>query len=368
MNIDNIIKTLDKFTELPIQEKWDNSGIQLFTCNEKVNKIVLSLDVSEEVIDFATKEGSNLIISHHPLIFKELKSVDYRDATGNILINAIKNRINIISYHTNIDKQTNGLADYFCEKLGIANATAMPLCKPDYEPLYKIITFIPESSLNEFLNFLDNNNLSIIGNYKACSFFQKGKGSFFPFAGSTPYEGVKEKLNIVDEIRIEFQVAGDKLRTILSELKKIHPYEEPVFDVFPLFKNGKVKGALGRVILLEKSIELRVLLKRIKSVFNVSNLKYTANKHNRLISKIAVCPGSGMSLVVDAVKNGCDVFITGDVKYHEAQFAVAKEIVVVDLGHFETEIIFTEMMKEKLEQLLNIEIITFKQKNIFNYI
>jgi dinuclear metal center YbgI/SA1388 family protein len=367
MKIYNILEKLEKIVNISLQEKWDNSGIQVLTENANVEKVIITLDITEETVDFAIENSSNLIVSHHPLIFSGIKSLDFRKETEKILIKAIKHNINILSFHTNSDKNVNGLADFFCKKLGWSGEK--PLSSPVIQPVYKVVTFLPEEHLQYFLNFFENNNISVIGQYKACSFFNRGKGSFFPEKEAAPFTGEKEELNIVDEIRIEFRLKEKQVKKIIKKLKKIHPYEEPVFDIYLLKEGGEFSGGLGRIIELEDEIEFKCLINKIKSVFNVDILKYAADRRlSRKVSKIAVCPGSGMSLLKDVVAQKCDVFITGDVKYHEAQSALAANVFVIDLGHFHSEYIFTEMMKEYFQDFSKIDTLIFKQKDIFKYV
>ena len=363
MDIKTLLGQLNNHASLALQEKWDNSGIQLLTDNSDIEKIVLTLDIDEQVIDFAVKNNANLVISHHPLIFSGIKSIDYRNYQHRIIISSIINGINIISLHTNIDKSLNGLADYFAGKINLENI--QPLSSISKQINYKVVTFLPQKYLEDFLNFFKEHNISIIGTYKACSFFTSGFGTFYPEEGSLPFSGEINRLNVEDESRLEFMVS-DNFQDIIKTLKKIHPYEEPVFDIYKLY-NSTYKGALGRIGNLPKPMRLTSLIENIKKIFNVPVVRFIGDNEDILIKKVAICPGSGMSLLKDVVKHHVDIFITGDVKYHDALNAQQLNLNIIDMGHFHSEFIFTELLKDILSQFYNGEILIFNQEDIFKY-
>lgn len=366
MKIESLLKKLNSFSSLTLQEKWDNSGVQIIIDSEEIGKILLSLDITENVVDFAIKKNCNLIISHHPLFFSGIKSINYRKSSGQIIIKAIQNNINIISLHTNMDKSVEGLADYFCKKINLKNIK--PLSSKLFHSLYKVVTFIPEDFLDEFLTFFQKANIEVFKNYSSCSFYNKGTGTFYPTSSANPFLGEKEKLNKVDEIRIEITAEEENVYNFVEDIKKVHPYEIPVIDTYLLKTKGELKGALGRIGDLENKITLKDFLLQLKKVFNIGNLRYIAENSNKTVRKIAVCPGSGMSLINDVLNANVDVYITGDVKYHEALDAEANEVSIIDLGHFNSEFIFTELMYDFLVNRCNLEAFVYPQKDIFKFI
>ena len=364
MKIENLFEKLNNFSKLSLQESWDNSGIQLLIDNSEIRKIILTLDITGDVIDFAKEKNANLIISHHPLIFSGLKSLNYKNKKDNIIIKAVKHNINIFSFHTNIDKSINGLVDYFCKKIGLMNTE--PLATTSYEKLYKVVTFIPEEFLDIFLQLIKENNFSVIGKYRVCSFHTSGTGTFLPVDNAKPFSGEKNKLNKVKEFRIEIQESNSALYKVINVIKSNHPYEEPVIDIYPLNQKGKFTGALGRVGYLDKEIDSKNFIQLLKKIFNISTIKVSGFREGMKIKKVAVCPGSGMSLIKNVISSGADVYITGDVKYHEALDSAEMNLLVIDMGHFGSEFIFTELMRDYLLNLnLNVEI--YNQKDVFKY-
>ncbi len=362
MKTEDIISQLEKLAPLSLQEDWDNSGLQIKSHNNKIKNILLTLDITNDSVNFAKKNNCNLIISHHPIFFNPIKNLSIDNPIENLVVNIIKNEINIISFHTNIDSAEKGLADFFAKKIGLINLT--PLIEKSFQN-YKIITFVPEEFLDSFLNLLLKNNLSVIDSYKACSFYSKGIGSFYPDITSSPHIGEVEKLNKVNEYRIEISSSEKALRKTLTLLRKFHPYEVPVIDIYPLKKVIEAKDGFGRLGTLSKEMTLKELIHLLKKSFNIDFVKITENNLEKKVKNIAICPGSGGSLIKNAIKKGAEVYITGDVKYHEALEAKQFGLTIIDMGHFETEIIFIELLKNFLEKNINIPIITFEQKKLF---
>ena len=361
MKIEDIISQIEKFAPLSTQESWDNSGIQIKSHNSDIKKIILCLDVTEEVLDCAIKNKANLIISHHPLFFNSIKSIFYEDILGKIIIKAIQNKINIVSLHTNIDSSRYGLADYFSKKLGLIN---LEVLEPINIKSYKIVTFIPEDYIDKFLNFFVENDISIVENYKACSFSINGIGTFYPYNNANPFIGEKNKINKINEYRVEIVSDDLTLNKVISKIKEIHPYETPLIDVYELKNRYNNYYGLGRIGEFSREISFEKLLTQLKDKFLLKYLRYVGDNLDRKVKRVAVCPGSGMSLLKRVLSAKVDVYITGDVKYHEAFNALNNGIYIVDIGHFESEIWFIDLMKSFLSNL-NLEIIEFPQKNIF---
>ncbi len=365
MNVETIIKKINQYFALSLQEDWDNSGSQIIINNSPISKILISLDITEEVVDFAVKSNANIIISHHPLIFKPLQSINYTRFIDNIVIKAIKNDINIFSFHTNVDKAVDGLADFFLKKLGASKIT--PFTVNSFKKLFKVVTFIPKDFIEKFLTFFEKESVAVIGDYKACSFFTEGIGTFYPLPDSEPFLGEKGRLNRIEEFRTEITVNDNDLNKLINKLKDLHPYQEPVIDIYPMNVKGAFIGGFGRIGHLEGDISLEQFITTLKEKFSIDMVKFTKCNENLKVKKIAVCPGSGMSFYKDAVKEGVDIYITGDMKYHEGFDAFYSSVPVIDIGHFHSEIIFTELLKDLLDREFQIETIVFPQKDVFKY-
>ncbi|MFW6269420.1 MAG: Nif3-like dinuclear metal center hexameric protein [Bacillota bacterium] len=345
----NLISNIypDKFTM-----DWDNSGIQVGNLNHQIDNILVTLDINLKVIEEALNNNCNFIISHHPLIFKSLKSISGINETEQIVIKALKNDLVIYSAHTNLDIAPGGLNDYLAEKLGLKNT--FPLKITDSSRLYKLSVYIPENSFREVKNALLANGAGCIGNYSHTSFAVKGEGTFKPLAGSNPYQGKINKINKTKEYKLETIIEEDNLDKIKNILLNVHPYEEVAYDIFLLQNNGEKYG-LGRVGELNSEIELKKYLKLIKEKLDIKHrIRLVGN--NKKIRKVAICSGSGSDLIERAKRVQADIFITGDIKYHQAQTVVDSNMVLVDAGHYETEAIVKEFWKDKLNNILESEI------------
>jgi len=361
MKIEEIISQIEKFAPISTQESWDNSGIQIKSHNKDINKIILCLDISEDVVDYAIKTGANLIISHHPLFFSSVKNISCDEVLGKVIVKSIKHEISILSFHTNIDSSKDGLADFFAKRLRLIN---LEVLEPIDLKSYKVVTFIPEEYFDKFLEFLLENDISIVENYKACSFNSSGIGTFYPFNNADPFIGKKDRINKVNEYRVEIVVDDLTLNRVISKIREFHPYETPLIDVYELKNRYNNYFGLGRIGEFAEEISFEYLLELIKEKFSLKYLRYVGDDLTKKIKKVALCPGSGMSLLKRVLKSNVDVYITGDVKYHEAFMALSNGLYIVDIGHFEGEICFIELMKSILSRL-NIEIIEYQQKSIF---
>ena len=327
-----LIGFIEKRFPLELQESFDNSGFLVGDEDRTINRALVCLDVSLNVIEEAWEYGADIIISHHPLIFTPLKSVKTSDMTGRCVMELIKKNIALYSSHTSFDNSRGGMSHILAEMLEIKNTKI--LCNNHKERLLKIAVFVPESHEQEVRRAMLDAGAGHIGAYSHCSFNSSGTGTFLPLEGSAPYIGTKGRLEMVNEVKIEAIVQERLLNNIIESMLLSHPYEEPVYDIYPL-KNS-IENGTGRFGELQEPMMLSKLAEKVKSVFNAPYVTI-AGEGDRLIRKAAVVGGSGMDFALDAVLKGCDVLITGDMKHHEALDAIAMGLCVIDPGHFYTE-------------------------------
>ena len=348
-------------TELAPKElaaEWDNVGLQVGSYNQEVAKVLVALDVNEAVMEEAIEQDVDLIVSHHPFIFSELESVRFDTATGSLIQKAIKNDIAIYSAHTNYDIAPGGLNDFLAEKLAVKNTS--PLQVTTTEELKKIVVFVPEDSLDEVREGLGELGAGWLGNYSYCSFYQAGTGTFKPLADSNPYQGEVGQINKVEEYRLETIVKADNLNKVINKLQEVHPYEEVAYDIYAVENEGEKLG-LGRIGYLDNTVKVSEYLEELKSELDLETVKFVGNADDE-VNKVALCSGSGADFIKTAAFQGADLYITGDVKYHEAQLAEELELNLIDAGHYGTEKIMRKGMTDYLrEQIttdnLNVKII-----------
>ena len=331
MKIKEIVSALERFAPLPLQDGFDNAGLQIGLTDAEATGALLCLDVTEAVLDEAIASGCNLIISHHPLIFKGYKSITGKDYVERCILKAIKNDIVIYSAHTNLDNVPGGVNFKIAEKIGLKNVRILD---PKESSLIKLVTFVPSAQAEEVRNALFTAGCGCIGNYDSCSYNTEGEGTFRAQEGSHPFCGTVGELHHETEVRIETILPEYKKGEVIRALLSKHPYEEPAYDLYPLHNSWAQVGS-GIVGELEEPESELEFLKRIKKIFEVGCLKH--NKlTGRLIQKVSLCGGAGAFLIPQAVRSGADVFITGEIKYHD-YFGRETDILLAEIGHYESE-------------------------------
>jgi dinuclear metal center YbgI/SA1388 family protein len=331
MKIKEIIAALEELAPLSLQENYDNSGLITGNSEDEVKSVLCTVDVTEEVVEEALKTGSNLILSHHPVIFKSVKSITGRSYTERILIKAIKNDIAIYSAHTNIDNIAVGVNQAICDKLGLKNCSVL---SPMQDQLLKIVSFVPENHAAKVREALFKGGAGHIGNYDNCSYSVSGQGTFRGNEKSNPFVGKKGKLHTENETRIEAIVPKQFVNRVIEELLLVHPYEEVAYDVYPLSNKYKLAGS-GMIGTFEKSLPTVDFLEKLKKKFKITAIRYAGNVTKK-IEKVAVCGGSGSFLLKDAIQEKADAFVTADIKYHQF-FDAENSILLCDIGHYESE-------------------------------
>ena len=345
--VSDIIKIVEEIAPLRLAEKWDNSGLQVGDKDSEVRKVVLALDPSEDVVAFACSVNADMLITHHPLIFKPLKTIDFATPAGRIIKMAMENRLAIYSAHTNFDSAGEGLNEILASRLGLKEVAV--LCKPDVTETYKLVFYVPTEQKNKLLKVLFETTAGIIGDYTCCSFLSEGNGTYKPGGASQPFRGTPGKIECADEVRIETIVAKNNIEKVVSQLRAQHPYETMPYDIYPLIGIEAVNG-LGRVGLLQEPLTLQAFSEHVKKVLGIGYLKIAGNK-DMIVKKVALCTGSGASLMNDFFASGADVYVSGDLHFHDALMVEEKGLGLVDAGHFALEILIAESLTKTLHEL-----------------
>ena len=331
MKIKEIVNALEIFAPLPLQDGFDNAGLQIGLTDAEATGALLCLDVTEAVVDEAITLGYNLIVSHHPLIFKGYKSITGRDYVERCILKAIKNDIVIFSMHTNLDNAPQGVNFKIAEIIGLKN---LRILEPKANQLLKLVTFVPEAQADEVRNALFAAGCGCIGNYDSCSYNLEGKGTFRAQPGTHPFCGEIGELHTEHEVRIETVLPAYLQGKVQKALIEAHPYEEPAYDFYPL-QNEWAQAGSGLVGELEEPETETDFLRRVKKLFEVGCVKHS-RMTGRLIQKVALCGGAGAFLLPKAIGAHADVFLTGEVKYHD-YFSYENDILIAEIGHYESE-------------------------------
>ncbi|WP_421379899.1 Nif3-like dinuclear metal center hexameric protein [Bacillus salacetis] len=329
VNGHEIISLFETLAPKELAEEGDPIGLQIGRLNQKIDKVMITLDVLEEVVDEAVEKGVKLIIAHHPPLFRPLKAIRTDTAQGRMIEKLIKNDISVYAAHTNLDVAEGGVNDLLAEALELKETK---LLLPTYkEKLKKLAVFVPEEDAEQVRTALGEAGAGHIGNYSHCSFSSEGTGRFLPGEGTDPHIGEKGKMESVGEVKVE-TIYPDKLeRKVLRALFKSHPYEEVAYDIIPLENEGETLG-LGRVGKLDSPMSLKEFAAYAKEKLNVENVRVTGTLTDS-IQKVAVLGGDGNKFIHSAKFSGADVFVTGDLYYHTAHDAMMLGLNVLDAGH-----------------------------------
>ena len=349
MIVQDCISILEKFAPLQYQESYDNAGLLVGNRNETITKALLTLDVTPAVVLEAIDCGANIIIAHHPIIFKPLSHLTDSSDVEICVQMAIKHSIAIYACHTNLDAMIHGVNAKICEKIGLLNTQIMV---PRQNQLTKLATFVPNAYVEKVQDAIFAAGAGCIGNYDKCSFVAQGDGTFRSNEQAHPFVGEKNTLHHEPETRIETIFPNEKTNEVLSALFATHPYEEVAYDLYPIRNNYPLVGD-GMIGELAQPMETMEFLAFIKETFHSGAIKYTAS-NKKTISKVAVCGGSGSFLIKNALQQKADIFISADMKYHDF-FLANNSLILADIGHYESE----QYTKELFYELLN--------KNFYNF-
>lgn len=344
MQIRDIITTLEQFAPPALQEAYDNAG--LITGNKTWNctGIIVSLDATEDVIKEAISKNCNLVVAHHPIVFKGLKTITGKNYVERTIITAIKHDIAIYAIHTNLDNVTEGVNGKIADVLGLINRQILV---PKNDLLQKLAVFVPVAAKEKLMNALFAAGAGDIGNYSECSFSTEGTGSFKAGAGSQPVIGNIGERHLEKETRLEVIFPAWLNNQVVRAMKDNHPYEEVAYDLYPLSNSYQNTGS-GLTGELETETDAKELLLKLKNIFNIPVIKHTA-LNGKLVKKLAICGGAGSFLTGAAIAAGVDMYITADMKYHEF-FDADNQLVLADIGHYESEQFTIDLLFDILRQ------------------
>jgi dinuclear metal center YbgI/SA1388 family protein len=342
MKINEITSYINALAPPSLQESYDNTGLIIGNSEKEIISALITIDVTEKVVDEAIEKQAGLIIAHHPVIFSPLKKITGKNYIERIIIKAIKNDIAIFAAHTNLDSITGGVNTKICEKLNLQNCRVL---KPAKSILKKLVTYIPHEDSLKVREAIFSAGAGHIGNYDHCGYSLEGSGTFRGNKDSNPYVGKKGDIHTEKEVRFETIFPAWLERKIIKALLDTHPYEEPAYDIYSL-ENLMTTAGMGMTGTLPNPLPEKKFLSVLKKTFRSGCIKHTMLK-GKPVKKVAVCGGTGSILLNDAIAAQADFFVTADFKYHQF-FDAEGKIIIADIGHFESE----QFTKELLIELL----------------
>jgi dinuclear metal center YbgI/SA1388 family protein len=331
MQIKEIIAVLEHLAPSALQEDYDNAGLITGSSDWECQGIVVSLDATEDVVNEAIEKNCNLIIAHHPIVFKGIKKINGKNYVEQTIITAVKNDIAIYAIHTNLDNVIHGVNGKIADLLGLINRRILA---PKSGLLQKLSVFVPLAHKTPLMNALFEAGAGNIGEYSECSFSSEGSGTYLPGANTNPYLGKKGQRHEEMEARVEVIFPAWLQGKIVRAMMVNHPYEEVAYDIYPLVNSFQETGS-GLVGELPHQCTEEEILKQFRIIFNIPVIKHT-RLLGKPINKVALCGGAGSFLTAAAVASGADMYITGDIKYHEF-FDAEGKLLLADIGHYESE-------------------------------
>jgi dinuclear metal center YbgI/SA1388 family protein len=372
MKLNNIMETLERIAPLHLAQEWDNVGLLAGDPNQSITKILLTIDLTPQVMAEAARSAVNLIVAYHPPIWQPLKKIVAGQAACPSLHGCIRKNIAIYSLHTALDCAQGGVNDVLADIIGIENPAPLQQLNPQTSTICKLVVFVPESDLENVSQAIFSAGAGNVGQpekYSKCSFRARGTGTFQCGPGSNPTIGKRGRFETVDEFRLESIIPVDKLAAAVKAMRSAHSYEEVAYDVIPLLDSPADLG-LGRFGKLKNPTTVAELLRKIKKQLKTKTLGLIGGSQHRIIKTAAVCAGSCGSTLRSVISRNCDFYLTGELKHHHALEMQNAGIITVCAGHSVSERIILPKLARKLRAAgrdkLQV-IISRQDRNPFNW-
>lgn len=352
MKISELMTVIDQHVPLATAEEWDNVGLIIGDESAEVNGILTALDCTKAIVEEAISAGVNTIICHHPLIFKGIKNITQNDGYGAIIRKLIQNDINVIALHTNLDVYPHGVNAMLADRLGLQQ---QQILDPEDTNYYKVYVYIPKDDVETFKQQLDQAGLARTGNYHYCFFEAEGQSQFKPVDDANPTIGQLNEIEYVNEVKLEFMIDKGERTKVQQLILQHHPYEEPVFDFIPVVQTANL--GLGMIGELEHALDIETFIDHVKTQLDMPSVRFIGDLSAK-IKTVALIGGAGIGNEYMAAAQGADIFLTGDIKHHEALDAKTAGINLLDINHY-SEHVMREGLVELLKQWLSEADISF---------
>lgn len=353
----SFLTLLEQWAPLHYAEDWDNVGLHAGDRNKEISRIMVALSPGEAAVNAAVEAGVDMLLTHHPLIFRSMKQINSDTATGRSLMKLIRNDVNLYCAHTNLDIAKGGVNDVLAAALQLEDIK--PLADITHDTCYKVVVYVPLGYEEIVRQAMCKAGAGCIGNYSGCTFQAKGTGTFLPGEGTNPFLGEAGRMEYAEEYRLETVVPQAALSAVIKAMEAVHPYEEVAYDVFRMENGGEERG-IGRIGQLKEAVSFAEFLDFTGSQLSCDHLTYQGDL-TRQIKTVALCGGSGLSYLSAAKKAGADVYVTGDMRYHDAQAANEMDLCVVDAGHLATERMIVDALAE-FARKQGLEVIIFDEE------
>ncbi len=343
--IRDILALVDRHAPPALAASWDRVGLMIGSPQQVVTRLVVALEATLPVMQEVVRAGAQMLLTHHPLLFQPVAQLNPDNPLHRPIIFAIRHDLAVAAAHTNLDAAQAGLNAYLAQVLGLEDTE--PLSVTYTVPWLKLTVFVPIGYEDRVREALCQAGAGVIGNYASCTFQVRGQGTYLPQTGARPWQGKMLELNRADEIRLEVILPQDKVAEAVAQLKAVHPYEEVAFDLYPLANPGQTCG-FGRIGNWPTPRSWPEVVEFLKKCFKTAHLKLIGQPR-ATIRRVAVCGGSGGDLIPQAWEKGAELYLTGDIRYHQAVPWAQEHMAIVDLGHYATEAIFMPTWGQRLQ-------------------
>jgi dinuclear metal center YbgI/SA1388 family protein len=339
---------LERLAPRDLADEWDNVGLLIGDPDQRVERILVALEVTGDVLREARRRKSQAIVVHHPLLFKAFKKLQSTHPVQRLVMEAVKAEVAVIAEHTNLDRSPQGTNRALADRIGLVDTGILePAARND---LLKFVVFVPLGYEERIIEAVGRAGAGVIGQYSHCTFRSPGTGTYIPLEGADPFAGKIGKLEQAEEVRLECVVNRRDVGRLFAEVRAAHPYEEMAYDVYPLVGvESQSKWGLGLVGVLRRATTLEELARRLKRSLKCSGVQIVGDR-KASISRVAVSTGSGGSVLEGLSAEAADVFVTGEIDHHDAAEALARGMRVVCVGHWESEVIVVPYVAKWLRE------------------
>lgn len=346
IKVEDLMNLMDQWAPPMLAESWDHPGLQVGNPEAPVHSILVSLDLTRDAARYAKEHGIGMVISHHPFLFKGMKTMDLRTEKGQILSDLFSAGITAFAAHTNLDTADGGVNDALASVLELQHRRGLVRIHENKQ--YKLVVYVPKSHAETVRRAMAEAGAGKVGEYRGCAFASEGTGHFQCKDTAHPYIGEAGKEETADEVRLETFLSESAIPAVKTAMLTAHPYETAVYDLYEL-KEGSHWDTMGRVGELPHPMSGEEAVLYIKEKLGLPVAKYAGNL-DRTVRTVAVLGGAGIDFAKDAARAGADLYLTGDVKYHEAQDAAALGLLTVDGGHFYTERVIIPVIAGRIRE------------------
>lgn len=329
---------LDRLYPVADAETWDSVGLQVGDPADEVSAVLVCLDVTAATIAETIDRGAQLLLAHHPLLFRPLERLTPASAAGRLALQAARGGVSVVAAHTNFDAAVDGTTRPIVDALGLTDVQPLLPLRAGGDTV-KLAVFVPQEATAAVMDAAFVAGGGQIGEYDDCSFRVLGTGSFRPSAQANPTVGARERRNEVTEERLEVVVPRWRMSSVIEAVVAAHPYEEVALDVYPLEPTprapARAKG-LGRLGRLPHPMTVGAVAQRLRTALPSPHLR-VAGDVRRDVTRVAACGGAGDSLIGAAIAADAELYITGDLRHHPTLDAMTQGLALIDAGHYATE-------------------------------